>query len=589
MIAGVRKAWGVLVTAGLVVCASVSLGGCGGDDRTVVLVHVVGRPATRSFDTLDITVSNAGGSASQTFTLSGGQKLPLTFSVTPEGRVGELEVQVVARESAGETRGRGSGKVTIVPGTTVDAEVIVEPDDFLVNEEIVRTQWISVNEDQAGRQIGVAPDGTFLISWENDCPLDRCDILARRFDATSTPAQNGTTMNAGDFIVNQQSEYTESPSVAVGKNAYMVAWLFGPDISLVQRDVKATLVGFDGGHPDPIDITVSTDVEDELSPTAIARDDGTFVVVWSRLRPAPGVGHELRARIYDQNGGPLFNEIAVSASAAGDMRMPHGIGLPGGAFVIVWVHDEGGTSNVRARVFGAAGAPVTAMDVPVTSYGTGIVYGPRVTTTTDGFMVAWQVFSSANPDLAKAPLVARRFVGNGSPAAPELVVAAETINIRAQPIMATRPDGAIGVVWQDCNAQGDLPGGASCGIRFRLLHPSGMPAGDSRIVNTTTQGDQLAPSIAAAGDAAFVVAWTDNSGLPPDTDGSGVRARVVYPDLERHDGQLGARCGEPADAPCGDGLSCEATSGGVKLCHETCTTVCKLGGVCVNATYCSFD
>jgi hypothetical protein len=576
------------MTRSLAAAVLVCLAACG-DGPTVVLVHVNGRPAMRAFDTLDVTVSNAGGSATQSFSLGAGRTLPLSFTVTPSGRTGDLDVSVVARDAAGnQTRGHGHGTATIVTGSTVDLDLTVDPDDFVVNEETARTQWLSFNEDQQGRQLGVAPDGTFLFTWENDCPLNRCDLLGRRFGADTTPASNATTMTTGDFIVNQVSKYTESPAIAVGQNAYMVAWLSLADDLATQKDVAATLVGFDGGHPRPTEITVSLDPQPESAPTVIARSDGTFAIVWQRTRAAPAVGEELRGAIFDATGGPLFGEFAVSAATTGDDTVPHGIALAAGAFVVVWTHTEGGVTNVRARVFSASGAPATANDIQVTSYTAGTAYGARVTPSGDGYLIGWQIFSGASPTLTAAPLIVRKFSGNGNSASTEITVAAQTVNLRAQPVMATRQDGAIGIAWQDCGARGDATD--SCGIRFRLLHPSGMPAGDDLIVNTTTAGDQLAPSIAALGGDAFVVGWTDNSHLPPDTDGSGVRARVIYPSLDVHDGTLGARCGGAGDDDCDTGLTCQnAPGGGGKLCHEACTTTCKVGGVCVNGTFCAFQ
>ena len=64
------------------------------------------------------------------------------------------------------------------------------------------------------------------------------------------------------------------------------------------------------------------------------------------------------------------------------------------------------------------------------------------------------------------------------------------------------------------------------------LHGVRTPCGAPVRVNTTVNGDQSRPAVAAFGDDAFVVAWTDHSGGPPDASASDVRARVFYADLE---------------------------------------------------------
>ena len=76
------------------------------------------------------------------------------------------------------------------------------------------------------------------------------------------------------------------------------------------------------------------------------------------------------------------------------------------------------------------------------------------------------------------------------------------------------------------DARGD---GHDLGLRLQLFHPSGLPVGTSIVANTTVGNDQMAPSLVPFRDDAFLAAWTDASMVAPDTDASGVRARVLYP------------------------------------------------------------
>ncbi len=574
---------------------------CGDDPQTVVYVTLRGRPTMSTFETLDLVVSNAGGSSSQTFTLAAGDTLPLTFTVTPTGRTGALTIEAVASNATDEPRGRGSVTVAIVPDGQVDVDLVLEPDDFVVNEAIVDSQFLVFDEPQAGRQIAVGADGSFIMTFENNCPLARCDTLARRFSAAAVPAVNGTTSDDGDLIVNQAAEYAESPSIAASAGGYMVAWLSRPDNEIGERDVKATLLSTAGEHLEPFDIGVSLDVEDDEQVTVFGREDGSYVVVWARARPVPQIGREIRARLYGATGVPLVNgvndpaddlDFPVSAVTSGAQAQPHGAGLPGGGFVIVWTADGGGATNVFARVFGANHVPATGADAPITQYPSGSTFAPRAAATEDGFVVAWQVFSATVPELAKQPLRLRRFTGNGAPVSTEIPITLETGYFLAAPALAVRPaDGAIGVGWADCNAQGDgVNGEVSCGIRFRLLRATGMPIGDEDFANTTIKGNQLAPSIQAFGDDGFLLGWTDESMALPDDRGSAVRARAIYPATERRDGKIGANCDRVDDALCADGLTCQPAADSTKLCHESCSAAaCTGGGVCLNTVYCAFQ
>ncbi|XGA69590.1 hypothetical protein M5524_11035 [Duganella sp. BuS-21] len=65
--------------------------------------------------------------------------------------------------------------------------------------------------------------------------------------------------------------------------------------------------------------------------------------------------------------------------------------------------------------------------------------------------------------------------------------------------------GSLGsvAVWRSTDTAGD-------GIYLRRFNVNGQPAGDDLLVNTTTAGDQRAPSVAALSDGGFVVIWDSN-------------------------------------------------------------------------------
>jgi hypothetical protein len=159
-------------------------------------------------------------------------------------------------------------------------------------------------------------------------------------------------------------------------------------------------------------------------------------------------------------------------------------------------------------------------------------------------------------------------------------------SIAVPSVTVRRSDGAIGVAWASCGDAGD---GDGCGVFFRLLRPSGQPIADAATLNTTRKGDQTEPTITSVAEDGFLVAWSDSSAQPSDESDSGVRARVVYPTLDRRDGTLGALCGAASDAPCLEGTICEPDADGTSICHSQCTDSCPGGGTCVNATFCAFQ
>ena len=142
--------------------------------------------------------------------------------------------------------------------------------------------------------------------------------------------------------------------------------------------------------------------------------------------------------------------------------------------------------------------------------------------------------------------------------------------------IAQRSDGALMVAWHQC-----ATGALSCDVMGRILRPTGVPVGTEFNLATSTGSDQVNPSIAALDNMSFVAAWNDSSGNEPDSNGSAVRARILYPLYDDARGVLGATCGAsaPGSPACGTGLACGMGSDMVQRCYQVCTPPSCPGGV----------
>jgi hypothetical protein len=144
--------------------------------------------------------------------------------------------------------------------------------------------------------------------------------------------------------------------------------------------------------------------------------------------------------------------------------------------------------------------------------------------------------------------------------------------------VATRDDGALLVVWHQCDT-----GAGSCDVLGRLVRPTGVPVGDPFGLATTTMNDQTDPSVLALSDS-FVAGWTDLSDTDPDKSGAAVRARILYPAYDSATAVLGAECGG-TKPDCGTGLTCATGNSDEMLrCYQTCNPAappsCPAGGTC---------
>ncbi len=161
------------------VVAGALVGACGSDEP-VIVVHLQARPAVTNVTELDVVLANASSTQSESFAVSG-RSFPMSFSVQTPGRTGDLTIDVVAKDGGGLARGVGQLVVPIAD-SRVDADLLLEPNDFVVNTTYVGSQDLAFRLDGGGRQLAVGADGVFTIGWSDTCQMvGRCDVFGRRF------------------------------------------------------------------------------------------------------------------------------------------------------------------------------------------------------------------------------------------------------------------------------------------------------------------------------------------------------------------------------------------------------------------------
>lgn len=559
------------------VCA-LALAACGDDPVTVVFVTIDARPAVRATAELEVTIGNDNATIVERFDVDD-RAFPITFTVTPTGRDGNLTVDVVAVGDSGTLRATGSGAVAITADQRSDLTIMLEPSDFVVNTNIAGIQRPTFVAGRSGRQLATGPAGEALVVFVNDCSqLGRCDVFARRFAPDAVPARNGVTMDEGEFIANLSPEFAAVPGAAVGPDGMFVSWTTGTDIRGVALTAEAVHTGF-------TDTILSVAGDLPADPAGAGLADGSFVVVWSQDN---GNGSAIRGRLVGADGQPIVNPITgdaadfpISTAATGEADLPAVVATGSGrGFVVVW-RDRGA---LLGRFFDDQANP-RPQNAPVLALyeTTATLSAPQIAWNGSGVMVTWAVSDFATPALVDGQIKMRTFLPPlGGAAGAETVIAARTFDDFVTPDIAARPDGAFLVTWHDCGSSGD---GSGCGIFGQVLRPGGLQLGQPLAINTTSLEDQTDPSVAATPDA-FMIVWADQSEQPPDSSQGAVRGRVIYPypDLEVSGGARGARCGSPGDDACAVDLACMAGSSGTPYCHDACDpsdpSPCPGGGVC---------
>ena len=191
-----------------------------------------------------------------------------------------------------------------------------------------------------------------------------------------------------------------------------------------------------------------------------------------------------------------------------------------------WLADDGvrlRPTTTTAMMFaapeisvGAAPAGMLAESVRLAPMGTGFAVAIRYISATDGM---------------PGQIVLLRVSTTGIAMGPSVLISDKTgsdfTNGRRGFGISTRADGVTMLVWTQCDdgSAGECDGRLD--VYGSLIGATGDP-GTPFMIPTTTIGSQTDPSVVALDDS-FAVAWTDDSKEAPDTDGTAVRARVIYP------------------------------------------------------------
>jgi hypothetical protein len=494
-----------------VVCAAL-LGACGGDDYLVVTVDA--RPAVHGAGALEVSLSNAGTMRTDSLAL-GELAFPVTFSIAAPGRTGELALDIAATDADGLVVGHGTATAALGGS---DVRVVLETTDFVVNTEYAGSQFPSSDFEAAGFQVAVAPDGTWTAVFRDGCTAGACNIFGRRFDATGKPVSTAIAASANTFtLTSELTMELSTPAVASNASTTLALWdayaVQGVTSGVACRALDAA------GQAIAEQRVAAPDSADVVSVAALS--DGTFAAVWNASLGATDV---VRAVLLQPDCAPTAPPETVFVATADDF--PHRSAVAGSRdrVLFTWIVD----GVLHARTALTSGAFATPDTVLIARTATEEIAHARVAGLSDGsfVLVVRSVQSGNDADPGRIQLYGVTVDGvlSGPPA---LIADRSATDAGGHESfgLAVRPDDTVMVAWHTC-ASFDAP--RMCDVFGRIVRATGEPLTEVFPIPTTTQGDQLRPSVVGLPDG-FVAIWTDASAQPPDVIGSAVRARIVYP------------------------------------------------------------
>lgn len=218
----------------------------------------------------------------------------------------------------------------------------------------------------------------------------------------------------------------------------------------------------------------------------------------------------------------LAVEAQINTDIVAATQHPRGVTvLNDGGYVVTW-QDVNNGNDARARVFNADGSARSAeFTVNASTAGNQSQFGLASVALADGgFLVAYYD-TTTGPNGER--IAGRVFDANGVAQGADYTLTDTIGTFDSFPAMARLNDGRIALISQNGGSQ---DGNGTFGIRYTLLNADGsVGAGAPTILQTTTAGDQLGPSVAKLDDGRLIVVW--ESGEPG---GKVFRGRIIEAD-----------------------------------------------------------
>ncbi|MBN2021737.1 MAG: trypsin-like serine protease [Pirellulales bacterium] len=388
--------------------------------------------------------------------------------------------------------------------------------------------------------IAADADGDHVIVWTAfDEVLERDRVYGRRFDANGAAKGDAfeiTPAALAGFGLDDQRH----ASVAMDADGdFIVTWTNYRDTNgdnvNDEADIYARRYTADGtAQGSPFRVNTYTTNAQKWSDVAMDLD-GDFVITWSSMGQEDnqqlGYGYGVYARRFDSYGMSLGTEFQVNVTKVGNQQFPSIAMDATGDFIIAWTSDQAiDGDDIIARAFKANGSPMP-IDNSLSLAGQPIgIHGGEilVNTTTAGdqryadvavdmtgtrFVVAW---TSSAEDGSGYGVYARRLtldptIGYVQPDATNPInfrVNTSTNWNQMYPSVAMSWNGSYIVTWSGYGNRPTEPDTSGYGVFYQRYNALGELIGTESRANAETQGNQWLSSVAVDANGNFFLAWT---------------------------------------------------------------------------------
>ncbi len=371
---------------------------------------------------------------------------------------------------------------------------------------------------ESARAVAVDGKGDHIVVWTATDPSSQLDrVFVQIFNADGSDSVLAPAAFAVTATASVPQRYATVACDADGD--FVVTWTQfdgANDTNVYARRFNSAGVAQGGAF----EVNSYTANNQEWSSVAMDAT-GDFVVTWSSYGQEDngqlGDGFGVYARRYDSFGVPVSGEFQVNTTTAGNQQASSVSMADNGTFAIVWESSQSvGGNNIMLRVFNSDGSPQGgpfAGEIMVNTTQTGNHLYPDVAMNLTGTSLV-VTWQSSGQDGSGWGVYSRLL--DTQAFHPEVLVNTTTAGDQMYPSVAMAYDGSYTISWSGNGSQPNQ--GDSSGVFYQRFDATGAEVGGETRANIATAGNQWLASVGADSSGNIVVVWTGPGGTAGTTD-----------------------------------------------------------------------
>ncbi len=242
-----------------------------------------------------------------------------------------------------------------------------------------------------------------------------------------------------------------------------------------------------------------------------------------------------------QSPMPLGLEFQVNTVTTNYQTEPSVAADDNGNFVVVWQsYRSSGTDtsgwSIQGQRYASDGSALGA-EFQVNTYTTDGQFRPSVAAAANGdFVVVWDSLGSPGTDTSQASIQGQRYASDGSAQGTQFQVNSYTTDSQLSPSVAAAANGDFVVAWDSVGSSGTDTSQTS--IQGQRYASDGSAQGAEFQVNTYTTSYQTDAAVAAADGGDFVVVWVSGGSSGTDTSQASIEGQRYASDGSAQNGEF---------------------------------------------------